>query len=106
MPFRGRVFGLTYRRVLEGFDWRRFALPGPGLRMPAPIACLSERSKASAIGTYIQNIALEFKPEIGPDPPLTVARSTSRRVERAVRAERDGLVTRSASRITVARWLC
>lgn len=68
--FRGRVFGLTCRHVLDGFEWPRLRVTEAKFgKMFAPIQGLVYPSapKGEAVDTDILDIAVvEFGPEVTP----------------------------------------
>jgi len=82
--FRGRVFGLTCRHVLDGFDWQRLRVTEAKFgKMFAPIRGLVHPSapKGEAVDTDILDIAVvEFAPEVTPtffpDPPYVLDAGT------------------------------
>lgn len=82
--FRGRVFGLTCRHVLEGFDWQRLRVTEAKFgKMFAPIRGLVYPSapKGEAVDTDILDIAVvEFAPAVTPtffpDPPYVLDAGT------------------------------
>jgi hypothetical protein len=82
--FHGRVFGLTCRHVLDGFDWRQLRVTEAKFgRMFAPIRALVYPSgpRGEAVDTDLLDITLvEFAPEIGPsffpDPPYVLDAGT------------------------------
>jgi hypothetical protein len=82
--FRGRVFGMTCRHVLDGFDWRQLRVTEAKFgKMFAPIRGLVYPSgpKGEAVDTDILDIALiEFAAEVGPDffpdPPYVLDAGT------------------------------
>ena len=82
---RGRVFGLTCRHVLKGFEWRQLRVTEAKIgKMFAPIRGLVYPSapRGEAVETDILDIAVvEFAPEVGatffPDPPYILDADTS-----------------------------
>lgn len=80
VTFRGRVFGLTCRHVLDGFEWPRLRVTEAKFgKMFAPIEGLFYPSapKGEAVDTDILDIAVvEFAPEVTPtffpDPPYVL----------------------------------